>query len=311
MKKKISVIIPNWNGKDLLKKNMPPLLHALKFYESPSEIIIVDDGSTDDSVPFLKSNYSQIKVIELGENRGFSAAANEGVKSSKGDFFLLLNSDIEVTETFLDPLLLHFEDKSVFAVASKAVAGDKKSILSGRCGIEFKRGLLQMKREEGEGKLSYTFRASGGHSVFDRAKFLELGGFDELFSPFYSEDEDICYRAWKRGWKVIYEPSSTVIHCHQSTIGKAFNKSYIELVFRRNKLLFFWKNITDRYFLLQHILYIPIYLILGLFLRPYLSFSFLVAFVRISKALKNRKNEKKFFKLKDREVIELIQNRSY
>lgn len=312
MKKKarISTVIPNWNGNELLKRNLPSLIEAMDYYGGEYEIIVVDDGSTDDSVRFLKDTYPQIKVIELIENKGFSAAVNAGVKASNNQILYILNSDVKVSRDFLEPLLAHFKDENVFAVSSRAIAQDGKTILSGRCGVKFKWGMVMIIREKGAETPSFTFRASGGHSAFDRKKFLELGCFDELYAPFYSEDEDICYRAWKRGWKVIYEPRSTVFHIHQSTIGKSFSRGYIEMMFRRNKLLFIWKNITDRFFLLQHILSIPVYLIFGLFLRPYWTISFFPALGRISRAIRNKKNEKKFFKLKDREVIKIIQGGS-
>ncbi len=83
----------------------------------------------------------------------------------------------------------------------------------------------------------------GGSSAFDRAKFLELGGFDSLFHPFYYEDTDLGFRAWKRGWKVLYEPRSIVHHEHRGTIGKKFSPDYIEKVVRGNSLLYCWKNI--------------------------------------------------------------------
>lgn len=307
VKKGISVVMPNWNGMELLKKNLPSLFDALDTYGGNYEIIVVDDGSTDKSVQFLKNNYPQIKVIELKKNRGFPVAVNEGVKSSRNGVLLILNSDVEVNSDFLGPLLSHFEDEKVFAISSRALAGDKKTVLSGRCGIEFKWGLVKMIREEDGSIPSFTFRASGGHSAFDRKKFLELGCFDELYSPFYGEDEDICYRAWKRGWKVIYEPRSIVYHFHQKTIGKVFSKNYIEIVFRRNKFLFMWKNITDKGLLLQHIFLLPFYLILGIIVRPYFTISFFLALKRIGKVIESRKNEQNFSCLTDREVIDIIQ----
>ena len=88
-----------------------------------------------------------------------------------------------------------------------------------------------------------TFYAGGGSSGYDRAKFLELGGFDELFAPFYVEDVDLSYLAWKRGWKILYQPRSVVYHEHRGTIGKKFSSSYIERTVHKNNLLFTWKDI--------------------------------------------------------------------
>ena len=89
------------------------------------------------------------------------------------------------------------------------------------------------------------FYGGGGSCAFDRRKFLELGGFDELLAPFYLEDTDLGFLAWKRGWKVLYQPASVVYHEHRGTIGKRFRNDYIQSVLQKNFLLFCWKNIHE------------------------------------------------------------------
>ena len=89
------------------------------------------------------------------------------------------------------------------------------------------------------------FYGGGGSCAFDRQKFLELGGFDELLAPFYLEDTDLGYMAWKRGWKVLYQPRSVVYHEHRGTIGKRFREEQIQAVLKKNFVLFCWKNIHE------------------------------------------------------------------
>ena len=89
------------------------------------------------------------------------------------------------------------------------------------------------------------FYGGGGSCAFDRRKFLELGGFDELLAPFYLEDTDLGYLAWKRGWKVLYQPASVVYHEHRGTIGSSSATQYIQSVLKKNFLLFTWKNIHE------------------------------------------------------------------
>ena len=96
------------------------------------------------------------------------------------------------------------------------------------------------------------FYGGGGSCAFDRRKFLELGGFDELLAPFYLEDTDLGYMAWKRGWKVFYQPRSVVLHEHRGTIGKSFREQHIQTVLKKNFLLFCWKNIHQWRRLLPH-----------------------------------------------------------
>jgi hypothetical protein len=95
----------------------------------------------------------------------------------------------------------------------------------------------------------------GGSCAFDRRKFLELGGFDELLAPFYMEDTDLGYLAWKRGWKVLYQPRSIVFHEHRGTIGKRFSRTYIDSIVQKNLLLFCWKNIHEWSRLAPHFIF--------------------------------------------------------
>ena len=115
-------------------------------------------------------------------------------------------------------------------------------------------GTLRVRhRIEPEIRESYPcFYGGGGSCAFDRKKFLEIGGFDELLKPFYLEDTDLGYLAWKRGWKVLYQPASMVYHEHRGTIGKRFSEAYIQNVLRKNFLLFTWKNIHSWGRLISH-----------------------------------------------------------
>ena len=96
------------------------------------------------------------------------------------------------------------------------------------------------------------FYGGGGSSAYDRHKFLELGGFDEILKPFYYEDTDLGFMAWKRGWKVLYQPRSVVFHEHRGTIGRKFSPQYIQGVLKKNAVLMVWKNIHSRRMLLTH-----------------------------------------------------------
>ena len=120
MKKiELTVVIPNYNGKSLLERNLPQVLKAVEQWGKPSEIIVVDDASTDQSVAFLKKNFPQVKVVEHKKNQRFALACNSGVKVAKGKMVVLLNSDVAPELDFLKPLLKHFNDSQVFAVGCK------------------------------------------------------------------------------------------------------------------------------------------------------------------------------------------------
>lgn len=254
MAKKISVIIPNYNGKDLLARNLPQVLATCQ----NCEVIVVDDGSADGSPKFIRQNFPKVRLIVNNKNQGFIKSVNRGVQSAKGELVLLLNSDIYPRANFLVPLLKHFiKSNNLFAVACADYSHeDKKIVTRGRGGATFKRGFVNHFATSiisGE-----TLWVSGGSGLFDRQKFASLGGFDEIFAPFYWEDIDLSYRARKTGWVCLFEPKSRVDHYHQEgAIKKTYSSSFVKKVAYKNQFIFVWKNISDYFLLLQHLLWLP------------------------------------------------------
>jgi O-antigen biosynthesis protein len=243
-----SVVIPNWNGRDLLEKYLPSVIEALAG-NPENEIVVVDNGSTDGSADFVRSRFPQVKLIPLAYNAGFGGGSNEGFRHAKNDIVVLLNSDMRVAPDFLAPLLEGFHEPEVFAVSCQIFFSDPNKLRE-------ESGLTQGWWEDGSLRVRHRidaaitglypcFYGGGGSCAFDRQKFLELGGFDHLLRPFYLEDTDLGYLAWKRGWKVLYQPSSVVFHEHRGTIGKRFREDQIQAVLKKNFLLFTWKNIHE------------------------------------------------------------------
>lgn len=253
-----SVVIPNWNGRDLLEKYLPPLIRAMSGHPE-NEIIVVDNGSTDGSAEFVRQQFPAVRVLALPRNLGFGGGSNAGFRAAKNDIVVLLNSDMRVAEDFLAPLLEGFTDPQVFAVSCQIFFSDprKRREETGLTQGWWSHGMLRVRHREDEkvDRLFPCFYGGGGSCAFDRRKFLELGGFDPLLRPFYLEDTDLGYRAWKRGWKVLYQPASHVWHEHRGTIGKTFRRQYIEDVIRRNFVLFAWKNIHEPGRLAGHFLH--------------------------------------------------------
>ncbi|KKQ89761.1 MAG: Glycosyl transferase, family 2 [Candidatus Curtissbacteria bacterium GW2011_GWC2_38_9] len=257
---KISVIIPNYNGRQLLFKNLPNVIKNC----ADCEIIIVDDASGDDSVDFLQKNFRQIKVIQLAKNKGFAHAVNEGVRKANGDLVLLLNSDVSPQANFLPPALSHFKNESasqrIFAVGLADHSHENgKIVIRGRGGAIFKKGFVN--HFALPSRSAETLWVSGGSGLFDKRKFLELGGFDTNFAPFYWEDIDLSFRAWRMGYRCLFEPMSKVNHFHQEgVIQKSRSEFFIKTISYKNQFLFVWKNITDPFWLLQHLFWLPYHL---------------------------------------------------
>lgn len=329
-KVKISIIIPNFNGKYLLKKHLPAVIEATRYLpHATCQIIVVDDASTDDSVQFIKqltgsrikelkslkrnnklvnalmNNKVIVELIEKKKNEGFSSTVNLGVKKAKGEIVVLLNTDVKPEVDFLHPLIPHFSDPQVFAVGLMDKSVEKgQIILRGRGVGSFQRGFLIHRRGKISGK--YTLWASGGSSAFRRKIWLRLGGLDRMYDPFYGEDLDLGYRAWKAGYKILFEPKSRVFHFHEKgVIQKSFPKFYKKAIAFRNQILFVLKNITDSKMLASFFVFFP-YHFLKTALK--LDFSFwlgsLAAIKKIPEVIRGRKMVKQLFKLTDQEVFE-------
>lgn len=253
-----SVVIPNWNGRDLLEKYLPSVVEAMSGNPA-NEIIVVDNGSTDGSADYLRQHFPQVTLLALPENLGFGGGSNAGFRAAKNDIVVLLNSDMRVDPGFLQPLLDGFTDELVFAVSCQIFFSDpnRKREETGLTQGWWSRGGLRVRHyDEPQVTTPFPcFYGGGGSCAFDRRKFLSLGGFDHLLRPFYLEDTDLGYLAWKRGWKVLYQPASKVWHEHRGTIGKKFSRAYIDAVIQKNFVLFTWKNIHSPSFLAAHFFY--------------------------------------------------------
>jgi GT2 family glycosyltransferase len=131
--------------------------------------------------------------------------------------------------------------------------------------------------------------------MFKRKLFIDLGLLDELYNPFYWEDIDLSYRAWKAGYKILYDPNVKVEHHHESTIGKYFDERKVLKIAFRNQLIFHWKNLTDKDLIFKHLLNLPKLIFVS---------GFFDALIRLPKILKSRKKTIKLFKKTDREILD-------
>lgn len=252
-----SVVIPNWNGRDLLEKFLPSVILATSGHPG-TEIIVVDNASTDGSVQFLRETFPQVVAVPLSTNHGFGGGSNLGFKAAKNDIVVLLNNDMRVEPDFLAPLLYPFSDPLVFSVSCQIFFSDplRRREETGLTESWWERGSLRVSHRV-DPEVDVPFPCAypgGGSSAFNRRKFLELGGFDELLRPFYYEDTDLGLMAWKRGWKVLYQPASVVFHEHRGTIGRRFSPAFIDHILKKNVVLYCWKNIHDWRMLFPHFL---------------------------------------------------------
>lgn len=250
----VSLVVPNYNGRDLLLANIPTLLAAAEAYPGPAEVVVVDDGSADDSVEVLRRELPEARVVVHSENRGFGPACKTGVEAAQHEVVVLLNSDVTVEEGFLAPLLAHFEDPDVFSVSPLILDREGRP---GKITVNHpyvRRGelrwrgvdpeeLLQLSRLGPEVELEiFSLFGLGGAIAVRRERFLALGGFDPLYRPFYHEDVDLGLSAWRRGWKVLVEPRSKVKHLDGGTIGRHYAPFRVKVARRRHRMLCSWKH---------------------------------------------------------------------
>lgn len=216
-----TVVIPNWNGVD----HLPTCLDSLQSQTAQDiEVIVADNGSTDGSLELMGRRYPDVRVLPLGENRGFAGACNAGMRASRGDFLVLLNNDTEVDPHWLEQVLAAFKrHPEAGMVASKMLLFHRRDTLHTAGdfyrvdGLPGNRGVWE--RDEGQyDEEEYVFGACGGSAAYRRAMLERVGLLDEAF--FYScEDVDLAWRAQLAGWRCVYAPEAVVYHKLSATGG--------------------------------------------------------------------------------------------
>lgn len=313
----ISIVIPNYNGEELLKQNLPKVLESVRDYrDGQIEIIIPDDASQDNSVQIIQEFIDSFKDTHIigktihnidRAKSGFSNNVNRGAKIATGDILVLLNSDVIPHKGFLDPLLKHFSDGQVFAVGcmDESIEGGK-TVLRGRGIGKWERGFLF--HNAGALDKTNTLWVSGGSGAFRKNMWDKLGGLNELFNPFYWEDIDLSYRAQKVGWKTLFEKQSIVVHEHSKGVIKTEFKQYnVQKIVYRNQFTFVWANITDFSLFVNHLLWLPYHLLNAMRSgnKAFLV-GFWTALVRLPETMKYRHKMKKLFIKTDSEVLSAV-----
>lgn len=246
---KIAIVILNFNGKSWLEKFLPNVI----LHSTIAEISVIDNASTDDSVSYLKNNFPSISIILNKENFGFAGGYNEGLKSIKAEIYCLLNSDVEVTAKWIEPVLTLFEsDQNIAAVQPKILSYSQKEYfefagaaggLIDNLGYPFCRGRIFEKVEKDEGQYdnqSEIFWASGCALFIRSADFWRQNGFDARFFA-HQEEIDLCWRLKNEGKKIFYCPASTVYHVGGGTLNKTNpRKTFLNI---RNNLTMLLKNL--------------------------------------------------------------------
>lgn len=247
----VAIVILNWNGKHFLDSFLPSVLATN--YEN-YKVIVADNASTDDSISFLKVRFPTVEIIVFEKNLGFAKGYNEALKKLDADYYVLLNSDVEVTYNWLQPIIdLLEKDVSYAACQPKILNYNNKTHFeyAGAAGgwldlygYPFTRGRVFDVCEKDEGQYDSTeeiFWASGAALIIKRKAYQELNGFDEFFFA-HQEEIDLCWRLQLSGYKVFCCPLSVVYHVGGGTLHRGnFFKTFLNF---RNNHIMLAKNLT-------------------------------------------------------------------
>lgn len=247
----IAVVILNWNGKKLLEQFLPSVIrHSTNDF---TEIFVADNASTDDSVAYVRQNFTSVKIIQNTENGGYAQGYNSALKNIKADIFALVNSDIEVTENWLSEVVSFFEHHSDVAIVQPKIkdfknkdyfeyAGAAGGFIDS-FGYPFCRGRVFDSVEKDINQYesaAQLFWASGACFFVRSHVFNQLNGFDESYFA-HQEEIDFCWRAYNTGFKVFYIPNSIVYHVGGATLNESNpKKTYLNF---RNSLVTLTKNL--------------------------------------------------------------------
>ena len=250
-----SIIVLNWNGVDFLRDLMPSLRIAVDRCPGDHEVLVVDNGSDDESVAWLQAEHDWAKLVLLPENLHFIRGNAAGAKVADRDIVVYLNNDMRVEPDFLIELLRPFEEDQsgeLFASSARIEMQGHRSE-TGKTGVFVKHGELRFVQIPGSpGADQSILWAGGGSSAFDRSKHDVIGGFEALYEPCYVEDVSLSWQAWRRGWRCVYAHDSVVHHAHRGTSNKVFGREALERLNWRNRELFFLRSVTDPLLLLTH-----------------------------------------------------------
>ena len=243
-----AVVFLNHNGIDLLKKSLPTSVK----HSGEASIFVIDNGSTDDSVRWIKATHPEVECICLSSNLGYAGGYNEGLKHVKADIYALVNTDIELTPNWLSPLLQRFKSNPETVVLQPHVLDfNKRSHFEyagaaggyiDAYGFPFCRGRILNRCEIDQGQYDETvpiFWASGACFLIRSNTFWELNGFDSSFFA-HQEEVDLCWRIFNAGYTIEAVGQSKVFHVGGATLPKSFKKIYLN---HRNSLLMCLKNL--------------------------------------------------------------------
>ena len=289
--KDMAVLVLNYNGHELLKKCLPSVVVAVERTGPGCRLVVVDNRSTDESVSMLRRDFPTAEVVVTPKN-DFLFSLNAVVEGRREELVVILNNDMILDADCLRQMKPWFADPAVFAVTCRIYNWNGvdrfETTPTHLCTVYSQDGWFQEQYDTAPDHPCFVQLASGGASAYRRELFCELGGFDDLFRPGYSEDSDLSYRAWRRGWRIAYEPRSIVYHFGSVSMKESLGDER-EPIALRNRVLMAAKSLGGGAFLTRLLLLYPKRLVQHLLWGDHrLGRALLSALPRLPKALLRR-----------------------
>jgi len=238
----VCIAVLNYNGIEFLEKLFPTLRRALKTWGRQCSVVLLDNRSTETDCEWAKKNFPEFEVVLAPANE-MLYSYNWLIPNRPEDVVILLNNDVRLDDNFIEPLVRHFKSDDVFAVGATSRDWEDTKYTCGPWSLRARRGMYYWGYDEKTQSLKHTLLTVGGFMAVDRRKFIELGGFNRLFYPIYCEETELCFRAWRKGWRCIFEPESLVYHFDGGSFQKVSpRRMRLQL---RSSFLFQWACLPD------------------------------------------------------------------
>ena len=263
---KVSIIVANWQGEPWLSRALSSLQASAREWGRPFEVIVVDDASTDDSVPLVRSRFPRVRLLVNRRNAGFRRTINRGVRAARGQVVVLCNNDLAVQPPFISSLARWFEPspppgllaagERLFAISARTLAWYDGTPNQVCMGAIWRGGRLTPAYSAPDRPARCLF-AQAGAAAYDRALFMQLGGLSGLYEPGYWEDYDLSMRAARRGWVQVYDPAAVALHIGGGSMTRRYGAEGVALMKARNHLIFEWRHLRDTRLVAAHASRLP------------------------------------------------------
>lgn len=260
----VSIVIASLDDRDLFERHLPPLLEDLARRGAGDEVVVVDDTGQGTLARWIEATWPAsghpVRALARAENGGFAAAMLDGARAARHELLFLMNPDVRIHAGFLEPLVAALEDPVVHSAVPRLLLFGAPRRIESVTGVRLVHDVAELAQPGLEGHAQDYERgavpvayAVGGAMLVRRSEFVGAGGFDALYEPFYLEDMDLGFAAWRAGRRVLYCADSVAEHHHRGTIRRRVDEKLVRAVIERNRYLFQWRFLDGDERIARHV----------------------------------------------------------